>query len=177
MEEDVEVDIDPELDLIGDDDTSDVPPKTAVEPKEEKGLPMTPGTVILGSMRDRIEREAAEDAIVAGAETEVEHELGSRITRVGGSRWQRPPFMPGGMTIDVAEAEDEDQVMANRSNSPSPDLRDALEAANRDHSMSPVTIPPHPAGHDEFLIEGSDVGSADGFGEEHPLSKHRLVID
>ena len=176
LEEDVEVDIDPELDLIADEETSDVPPKTAVEPKEEKGLPMPPGTLIAAaSMRDRIEREAAEDAIVAGAETEVEHELGSRITRIGGSRWQRLPLMPGGMTAEVAE--DEDEVMVNRSHSPSPDLRDALEAANRDQSMSPVTIPFHPAGHDEFIMEGSDVGSTDGFGEEHPLSKHKPTIN
>ena len=178
LEEDVEVDIDPELDLIADEeDTSDVAPKTAIDPKEEKGLPMTPGTVMVGSMRDRIEREAAEDAIVAGAETEVEHELGSRITRIGGSRWQRPPLMPGGMSVDVAEAEDEDEVMANRSHPPSPILRDALEAANRDQSMSPVTIPPHLVGDDEFSMEGSDVGSVDGFGEEHPLSKHKPAID
>jgi E3 ubiquitin-protein ligase DMA1/2 len=178
LEEDVEVDIDPELDLIADEE-SDVPPKTAIEPKEEKGLPMTPGTVIVASMRDRMEREAAEDAIVAGAETEVEHELGSRITRVGGSRWQRLPLMPGSMAVDVAEAEDEDEEMANRSHShsPSPDLRDALETANRDQSMSLVTIPSHPGGHDEYIIEGSDVGSADGFGEEHPLSKHRPAIN
>ena len=176
MEEDVEVDIDPELDLIADDD-DDVPPKTAIEPKEEKGLPMTPGTVIVASMRDRMEREAAEDAIVAGAETEVEHELGSRITRIGGSRWQRPSLMPGGMAVDVTEAEDEDEVMANRSHSPSPDLRDAPGTTNRDQSMSPVTIPSHPAGHEEFIIEGSDVGSADGFGEEHPLSKHKPAIN
>jgi hypothetical protein len=69
--------------------------------------------------------------------------------------------------------------MINRSHSPSPDLRDALEAANRDHSMSPVpvAIPSRSVGHDEFIIEGSDVGSADGFGEEHPLSKHKPVIN
>lgn len=176
LEEDVEVDIDPELDMIADED---VPPKTAIEPKEEKGLPMTPGTVIVGSMRDRIEREAAEDAIVAGAETEVEHELGSRITRIGGTRWQRSQLMPGGMAVDVAEAEDEDEVMASRSHSSSPDLRDALEAAYRDQSMSPVPvrIPSHSVGHDDFLLEGSDAGSADGFGEEHPLSKHKPEID
>lgn len=176
LEEDVEVDIDPELDLIGDDDTSDLPPKTAIELKEEKGLPVTPGTVTIASMRDRMEREAAEDAIVAGAETEVEHELGSRITRIGGSRWQRSPLMPGGMAVDVAEVEDEDEVMANQSPSPSPDLRYVLEATNRDQSMSPVPVAFLSAGHDEF-IEGSDAGSADGFGEEHPLSKHKPAIN
>lgn len=179
MEEDVEVDIDPELDLIADEEASEFAAKTAIEPKEEKGLPLPPGTVIVASMRDRIEREAAEDAIVAGAETEVEHELGSRITRIGGSRWQRSPLMPGGMAADVTEAEDEDEVMVNRSHSPSPDLRDALEAAYREHSMSPVpvTIPSHPVGHDGFITEGSDAGSADGFGEEYPLSKHKPAID
>jgi hypothetical protein len=140
LEEDVEVDIDPELDLIADEETSDVALKTAIEPKDEKGLPMTPGTAIVTSIRDRMEREAAEDAIVAGAETEVEHELGSRITRIGTSRWQRPPLMPGGMAVDLVEAEDEDEVMANRSHSPSPDLRDALEVANRDYSMSPIPV-------------------------------------
>jgi hypothetical protein len=87
--------------------------------------------------------------------------------------------MPGGMAVDVAEADDEDEVMANRSHSPSPDLRDALEAANRDQSISPipVVIPSRLVGHDEFIAEGSDVGSADGFGEEHPLSKHKPVIN
>jgi hypothetical protein len=180
LEEDVEVDIDPELDMVADEESSDVPPKTAIEPRDEKGLPMTPGTAIF-SIRDRIEREAAEDAIVAGAETEVEHDLGSRMTRVGGSRWHRSPLMPGGMAVDVAEADDEDEVMANRVLSSSPDLIDVLEAANRDHSVSPipVTIPSRLAGlgHDDFIAEGSDVGSADGFGEEHPLSKHKPVIN
>lgn len=179
LEEDVEVDIDPELDLIADEDVSDVPPKTAVEPRNEKGLPMTPGTAMVNSIRDRIEQEAADDAIVAGAETEVEHELGSRITRIGGNRWQRAPLMPGGMAVDVAEADDEDEAMVNRSHSPSPDLRDALEAAYRDHSGSlvPVTLPPHAIEHDDFIIEGSDVGSVDGFGEEHISSKHKPVIN
>lgn len=164
LEEDVEVDVDPELDLVADEETSDVPPKTAVEPKGEKGLPMTPGTAMVTSIRDRMEREAAEDAIVAGAETEVEHELGSRITRMGGSRWQRSQLMPGSMAVDVAEAEDEDEVMVNRSHSPSPDLRNALEATSRDQSTSPdpVSIPRRPV-EDEFVIEGSDVGSVDGF--------------
>ena len=176
LEEDVEVDIDPELDLVADED--DVPPKTAIEPKDEKGLPMTPGTAMVTSIRDRMEREAAEDAIVAGAETEVEHELGSRITRMGGSRWQRSQLMPGSMAVDVAEAEDEDEAMANRSHSPSPDLRNALEVANRDQSMSPdpVSIPSRPV-EEEFILEGSDTGSVDGFGEEHPLSKHKPVIN
>jgi len=166
--------------MVADEEGSDVPPKTAIEPKDEKGLPMTPGTVIVTSIRDRIEREAAEDAIVAGAETEVEHDLGYRLTRVGGSRWQRSPLMPGGMAVDVAEADDEDEMMANRSHSPSPDLRDALETANRDQSSSPipVTIPPHLMGPIDFIAEeSSDVGSADGFGEEHPLSKHKPVIN
>ena len=178
LEEDVEVEVDPELDLIIDEETSDLPPKTAIELKDEKGLPMTPGTAIVTSIRDRMDREAAEDAIVAGAETEVEHELGSRITRMGGSRWQRPSLMPGAMAVDVTEAEDEDEIMGNRSHSPSPDLRDALQAANRDHSMSPVpiTIPSRPLGYDDF-IDGSDVGSSDGFGEEHPPLKHNPVIN
>jgi len=142
-------------------------------------LPVTPGTAMVTSIRDRIEREAAEDAIVAGAETEVEHDLGSRITRMGGSRWHRSPLMPGGMAVDVAEADDEDEMMDNPSHSPSPDLRDALEAANRDHSVSPIplTIPSRPVGHNEFITESSDVGSADGFGEEHSLSKHKPVIN
>lgn len=180
MEEDVEVDIDPELDMVADEEGSDIAPKTAIEPKDEKGLPMTPGTVIVTSIRDRIEREAAEDAIVAGAETEVEHDLGSRMTRVGGSRWHRSPLMPGGMAVDVAEADDEDELMANRSHSPSPDLHNGLEAANRDQSISPIpiTTSSRQAGrHDEFIAEGSDVGSADSFGEEHPLSKYRPVIN
>ncbi|KAF9648335.1 SMAD/FHA domain-containing protein [Thelephora ganbajun] len=179
LEEDVEVDIDLELDIVADEEGSDVPPKTAIEPKDEKGLPMTPGTAFTTSIRDRIEREAAEDAIVAGAETEVEHDLGSRMTRIGGSRWQRSPLMPGGMAVDVAEADDEDELMANRSHSPSPHLRDVLEAANRDRSVSPipVTIPSRAVIHDEFIVEGGDVGSVDGFGEEHPLSKHKPVIN
>jgi len=179
LEEDVEVDIDPELDMIADEESSDVPPKTSIEPKDEKGLPVTPGSVIVTSIRDRIEREAAEDAIVAGAETEVEHDIGSRMTRIGGSRWHRSPLMPGGMAVDVAEADDEDEMMGNRSHSPSPDLRDALAAANRDQSVSPIphTISSRPVGHDEFIAECSDVGSADGFGEEHPLSKHKPVIN
>ena len=169
----MEVDIDPELDMIADEEGSDFPPKTAIELKDEKGLPMTPGTAIMtSSIRDRIEREAAEDAIGGGAETEVEHDLGSRMTRVGGSRWQRLP-MPGGMAVDVAEADDEDEAMANQSHSPSPDLNDALEAANRLSFMIPSRL----GGHDEFIAEGSDVGSADGFGEEHPLSKHKPVIN
>jgi hypothetical protein len=67
------------------------------------------------------------------------------------------------MAVDVAEAEGEDEVMDNRTPSPSPDLREAQEAANRDQSMSPVTIPSHPVGHEEFIIEGSDAESADGF--------------
>ena len=179
LDEDVEVDIDPELDMIADEEGSDIAPKSSIEPKDDKGLPMTPGTTIVTSIRDRIEREAAEDAIVAGAETEVEHDLGSRMTRIGGSRWHRSPLMPGGMAVDVAEADDEDEMMANRSHSPSPDLREALEAANRDQSVSPVpvTISSHSIGHDGFIAEGSDVGSADGFGEEHPLSKHKPVIN
>lgn len=165
--------------MIADEEGSDVALKASTEPKDEKGLPTTPGTVIVTSIRDRIDREAAEEAIVAGAETEVEHDLGSRMTRMGGSRWQRSPLMPGGMAVDVAEADDEDEMMANRSNSPSPDLRNALEAANRDQSVSPVpaTISSRQAGHDSFIAEGSDAGSADGFGEEHPLSKHRPVIN
>ena len=175
LEEDVEVDIDPELDLIADEEGSDFPPKTAIELKDEKGLPMTPGTVIVTSIRDRIEREAAEDAIGAGAETEVEHDLGSRMTRIGGSRWQRLQ-MPGAMTVDVTEADYEDESMANQSHSPSPDLMDALEAANR-VSPLPVAIPSRLVGHDDFITEGSDIGSADGFGEEHPLSKHKPVIN
>jgi len=179
LEEDVEVDIDPELDMIADEEGSDVPPKTAIEPRDGKGLPMTPGTVITTSIRDRFEREAAEDAIVAGAETEVEHDFGSRITRMGGSRWHRSQLMPGGMTVDVTEADDEDEVMANRSHSPSPDLHAVLEAANRGQSVSPipVTIPSRLVGHDDYTAEGSDVGSADGFGEEHPLSKYKPVIN
>jgi len=180
LEEDVEVDIDPELDMIADEEGSDVPPKTAIELKESKGLPMTPGTAIMtSSLRDRFEREAAEDAIGAGAETEVEHDLGSRMGRIGGSRWHRSPLMPGAMTVDVAEAHDEDEAMANQSNSPSPDLAEALEAANRDQSVSPVPvmIQSHMIGHDEFIAEGSDVGSADGFGEEHTLSKHKPAIN
>lgn len=131
------------------------------------------------SIRDRFEREAAEDAIGAGAETEVEHDLGSRMSRIGGTRWQRSPLMPGAMTVDVAEADDEDEAMANQSHSPSPDLVEALEAANRDRSVSPipVMVPSRMVGHDEFIAEGSDVGSADGFGEERPLSKHKPVIN
>lgn len=177
LEEDVEVDIDPELDMIADEEGSDVPPKTAIEMKEGKGLPMIPGTAFAtSSIRDRFEREAAEDAIGAGAETEVEHDLGSRMTRAGGVRWQRPILMPGGMTVDVPEADNEDEAMANHS---SPDLNDALEVANRDRSVSPipVMIQSRLVGHDEFAAEGSEVGSADGFGEEHPLSKHKLVIN
>jgi len=180
LEEDVEVDIDPELDMIADEEGSDVPPKTAIELKESKGLPMTPGTAIMTtSIRDRFEREAAEDAIGAGAETEVEHDLGSRMSRIGGSRWHRSPLMPGAMSVDVAEADDEDEAMANQSHSPSPDLVEALEAANRDHSVSPVPvmIQSRTVGHEEFIVEGSDFGSADGFGEEHPLSKHKPVIN
>lgn len=179
LEEDVEVDIDPELDMIADEESSDVVPKTSIEPKDEKGLPLTPGTAIIPSIRDRIEREAAEEAIVAGAETEVEHDLGSRITRIGGSRWHRSQLMPGAMAVEVAEADDEDEMMDNRSRSPSEDLRYALEAANRDQSVSPVpaSISSRQVGHDELVVEGSDVGSADGFGEEHPLSKHKPVIN
>ena len=179
LEEDVEVDIDPELDMIADEEGSDVPPKTAIELKDGKGLPMTPGTVVMtSSIRDRIEREAAEDAIGAGAETEVEHDLGFRMTRIGGSRWQRLP-MPGGMAVDVPEADDEDEAMANQSHSPSPDLNRVLEAANRDQSLSPipVVIPSRLIGHDEFIVEGGDIGNADGFGEEHTLSKHKPVIN
>jgi len=179
LEEDVEVDIDPELDMIADEEGSDIAPKTAIEPKDEKGLAVTSGTVIVTSIRDRIEREAAEDATAAGAETEVEHDLGSRMTRIGGSRWHRSPLMPGGMAVDLAEADDEDEMMGNRSHSPSPNLRGALEAANRDQSISPVplTMSSRPVGHDELIEEASDLGSADGFGEERPLSKYKPVIN
>jgi hypothetical protein len=58
--------------------------------------------------------------------------------------------MPGGIAIYVAEADGEDEVMANRVHSSSLDLIDILEAANRDQLVSPipVTIPSRLAGLD-----------------------------
>jgi hypothetical protein len=144
LEEDVEVEIDPELDAVEDSDDAGGP-KTAV-PDGKNSSVFGHGTATVATaaaiIREKREQEAAEEAIAAGAETEVE-DSSSRLTRIGGSRWHgRTPAMPGAMIVDLTEAEDEDEDMldarASVSQCPSPAVGGNSALQDRDRSLSPM---------------------------------------
>jgi hypothetical protein len=186
LEEDVEVEVDPELDITEDDEEERGGPKTAVpDGKNSTGFPSLPGatgngmaTVATAAAIIRSRREL-EDALAAGAETEVEADIvgGSRLTRIGVSRWQgRTPVMPGAMIVDLTEAEDEDEDMMDMRNresaSPSPvmGVNTAMEALGRDLSLSPDPAYGGPSGS---RVESGSEGEVGSYGEESHLHAKR----
>jgi E3 ubiquitin-protein ligase DMA1/2 len=190
LEEDVEVEVDPELDLAEQGDLSEMegPKPVGLGEKMDVGGvagdfggasvhgPIAAAAII----RERRDREAVEDALVAGAETEVEVDLlgSSRLSRTGPSRWQgRTPVMPGAMFVDLTEAEDEDEQMMDarsresHSLSPVAGINEEMEAFDRDQSLSPTHGHGGPSSSrpiEDGVTSDSDGGSAGGesLGEE-----------